>query len=138
MIRVPCEDTHVTFQVRFQMKKRVALCPNAIFFVDPIESLNKLYVQRQRWQSGELEVLHMFPKDKMNIGGIFIIKDFVMRIRILFMIDTFAFPRMIWYFAIICLAFINYPMKLIVTSLVFLFFLYSMANFLLYICIICF
>ena len=63
-----CEDTHVTFQVRFQMKKRVALCPNAIFFVDPIESLNKLYVQRQRWQSGELEVLHMFRKDKMNIG----------------------------------------------------------------------
>ena len=45
---------------------------------------------------------------------------------------------MIWYFAIICLAFINYPMKLIVTSLVFLFFLYSMANSLLYICIILF
>ena len=130
-----CEDTHVTFQVRFQMKKRVALCPNAIFFVDPIESLNKLYVQRQRWQSGELEVLHMFRKDKMNIGRSFF-KDFVM--RILVYDHTFAFPRMIWYFAIICLAFINYPMKLIVTSLVFLFFLYSMANFLLYICIILF
>mgnify|MGYP000833541054 FL=1 len=108
-----CEDTHVTFQVRFQMKKRVALCPNAIFFVDPIESLNKLYVQRQRWQSGELEVLHMFRKDKMNIGRSFF-KDFVM--RILVYDHTFAFPRMIWYFAIICLAFINYPMKLIVTS----------------------
>ena len=117
------------------MKKRVALCPNAIFFVDPIESLNKLYVQRQRWQSGELEVLHMFRKDKMNIGRSFF-KDFVM--RILVYDHTFAFPRMIWYFAIICLAFINYPMKLIVTSLVFLFFLYSMANFLLYICIILF
>ena len=33
-----CEDTHVTFQVRFQMKKRVALCPNAIFFEDPIDN----------------------------------------------------------------------------------------------------
>ena len=77
----------------------------------------------------------MFRKDKMNIGRSFF-KDFVM--RILVYDHTFAFPRMIWYFAIICLAFINYPMKLIVTSLVFLFFLYSMANFLLYICIILF
>ena len=48
---------------------------------------------------------------------------------------TFAFPRMIWYFAIICLAFINYPMKLIVESVLFMYLLYSIANALLYICI---
>ena len=57
-----CEDTHITFQVRHLLKKKVHLCENALFFVDPIDNLNKLYTQRQRWQSGELEVSHMFFK----------------------------------------------------------------------------
>lgn len=127
-----CEDTHVTFQIRDGMGKKVALCHNAIFFVDPIESINKLYVQRQRWQSGELEVMHMFMGKRLHAARGFL-SDFV--VRVLMYDHTFAFPRMIWYFAIICLAFINYPVKLIVESMLFMYLLYSMANALLYICI---
>lgn len=130
-----CEDTHVTFQIRDGMGKRVSLCDNAIFFVDPIESLEQLYVQRQRWQSGELEVLHMFRSKKLHAARGFV-SDFVT--RVLMFDHTFAFPRMIWYFALICLAFINYPLKLVILSTLFMFFLYALANGLMYICIIMF
>lgn len=130
-----CEDTDVTFQIRDGMGKKISLCYNAIFFVDPIESLNKLYVQRQRWQSGELEVMHMFRKEKLHAARGFV-SDFVT--RVLMYDHTFAFPRMIWYFALICLAFINYPLKLVVLSTLFMYFLYAIANGLMYICIIMF
>jgi putative glycosyltransferase (exosortase G-associated) len=130
-----CEDTHVTFQIRDTMGKKVSLCANAIFFVDPIESVNQLYVQRQRWQSGELEVMHMFMGKRLHAARGFL-SDFV--VRVLIYDHTFAFPRMIWYFALICLAFINYPVKLIVESVVFMYVLYSFANALLYICILLF
>lgn len=130
-----CEDTHVTFQIRDIMGKKAALCHDAIFFVNPIESVNKLYVQRQRWQSGELEVLHMFMKKRLNpTKGFF--SDFV--IRVVMYDHTFAFPRMIWYFALIYLAFINYPMKLIVQSIIFIYLLYAFANLLLHISIVLF
>lgn len=128
-----CEDTHVTFQIRDNLKKRVALCSDAIFFVDPIEDVNRLYVQRQRWQIGELEVMHMFRDEKaMNIGSHYL-RDFV--VRLVVFDHTFAFPRMIWYFALLALALINYPLRLIVISVILLFILYSIANLLLHICI---
>lgn len=128
-----CEDTHVTFQIRDKMNKKVALAKDSFFFVDPIESVNKLYVQRQRWQIGELEVLHMFRnQENLHIERSYG-TDFVMRLMVFD--HTFAFPRMIWYFALIALAMINYPMKLIVISVLLLFILYSIANLLLYICI---
>ena len=59
-----CEDTHVTFQIRYDLNEKINICENAIFFVEPIESMERLYVQRQRWQRGELEVVHMFRKQK--------------------------------------------------------------------------
>ncbi len=128
-----CEDTHVTFQIRDLMDKKVALCSDAVFFVDPIESVNKLYVQRQRWQIGELEVMHMFRKKKDMHLGLGFIKDFV--IRLVVFDHTFAFPRMIWYFALLALALINYPFRLIIISVIILFALYSISNLLLYLCI---
>ena len=42
-----CEDTHITFQMRYLQKERVEVCEDALFFVDPIENVNKLYTQRQ-------------------------------------------------------------------------------------------
>lgn len=123
-----CEDTQVTFQVRKLMKKSIYLCENALFFVDPIESLEKLYTQRQRWQTGELEVSHMFLKDTLKTRGFF--SDFM--IRQLTFDHTFAFPRMIWYFALICLLFFNYPFALIAGSVVFLYLLYVFSGFLYY------
>ncbi len=130
-----CEDTHVTFQIRDRLQEKVVLCDSAMFFVDPIEDLNKLYVQRQRWQRGEMEVLHMFMRDKLKAAKGFF-SDFV--IRLIMFDHTFAFPRMIWYFALICLAFINYPMKLVFQSVVIIYLLYAFSSFLMYLSIILF
>lgn len=127
-----CEDTQVTFQVRRLMKKSVHLCENAMFFVDPIEGLHKLYTQRQRWQTGELEVSHMFLRDNLRTNRFF--KDFM--VRQLTYDHTFAFPRMIWYFALICLMFFNYPFVLIAGSAIILYILYVISAFLFYLNII--
>ncbi|SHO50235.1 TIGR03111 family XrtG-associated glycosyltransferase [Anaerocolumna xylanovorans] len=123
-----CEDTHVTFQVRRLLKKRIDLCEKAVFFVDPIDSMKTLYVQRQRWQRGEIEVAHMFPASKGR-------KDSLL-FRLLLFDHTFAFPRMIWYFALICLTFLDYPFRFIIISLCFLYFLYILSGFLYYLNII--
>ncbi len=122
-----CEDTHVTFQVRKMLKKKVHLCENALFFVDPIEDMNKMYTQRQRWQRGELEVMHMFLSKEMKVAKGFL-SNFM--VRLLIFDHTFAFPRMIWYFALICLVFLNYPMKLVVGSVLLIYLLYVFSSFL--------
>lgn len=122
-----CEDTHVTFQVKKELKKKVHLCEDAIFFVDPIDDMNKMYTQRQRWQRGELEVVHMFMEKEMKAGRGFF-SNFV--IRLIMFDHTFAFPRMIWYFALICLVFLNYPMSLVIGSVLVIYALYILSSFL--------
>ncbi|MDU4142462.1 MULTISPECIES: TIGR03111 family XrtG-associated glycosyltransferase [Clostridium] len=102
------EDTHMTSQIRAFLDGRVELCEDSFFFVDPVENLDKLYIQRQRWQRGQIEVSTLFSgknikKGLVNILKINIIKD-----------HTLVFPRLIWIFALIFLIFIDYPMKLIV------------------------
>ncbi|MCR3760336.1 putative glycosyltransferase, exosortase G system-associated [Clostridium felsineum] len=130
-----CEDTHITFQIRKLLKQKVYLSYNSIFFVDPIDNLNKLYTQRQRWQRGEIEVSHMFFKDKMKSSlGFF--GNFM--VRVLMYDHTFAFPRMIWYFAIIFLFFMNYPIYLVGGSMVIIYALYVMSAFLFYLNVKCY
>lgn len=123
-----CEDTHITFQVRHLLKKKIHICENAIFFVDPIEDIQRLYIQRQRWQRGEIEVAHMFSNRKKNSPN----RRSEFLTRLLLYDHTFAFPRMIWYFALICLTFIEYPMKLVVISLAIIYIMYSITTFLYY------
>lgn len=115
------EDTQVTFQMRD--KGKVRLCENAFFFVDPIENYNKLYTQRQRWQRGEIEVSHMFLKNNLNVAGIF--TNFM--VRVLLFDHTFAFPRLIWFFALIFLIFLNYPISLVLGSAVIIYMLYFLS-----------
>lgn len=131
-----CEDTHLTFQIRSILKKKVHLCNDAIFMVDPIESVNKFYTQRQRWQIGELEVSHMFLKNKLRspLTGYF--NDFV--IRLLMTDHTFAFPRMIWYFVLIALGCMNYNFHNIAVACVLIYLLYVFSSFLYYLNIISF
>lgn len=124
-----CEDTQVTFQIRYLLKKRIDICENALFFVDPIDSINRLYVQRQRWQRGEIEVIHMFPERKGGVASI--LTNFMS--RVLIYDHTFAFPRMIWYFALICLSFIGYPFRYIGISLILIYVMYVLSAFLYYI-----
>ena len=123
-----CEDTEITFQMRYNKKTRVDICTDAIFFVDPIEDMNKLYTQRQRWQRGSLEVSSMFLKDRMKLRKMFIDPT----VRTLVYDHTFAFPRMIWYLALLCLLFLNYSFHMIVLSVILLFALYFLTGFFYY------
>ena len=120
-----CEDTQITFQMKYLQKKRVYMCENAIFYVDPIEDMNKLYTQRQRWQRGSLEVSHLFMKKRMNPLKIF--TD--VNIRTLMYDHTFAFPRVIWYLALICLVLMKYSIESIVYSTLFIFLLYILIGY---------
>ena len=123
------EDTQITFQMKYLQGMKVGICEDAIFFVDPIESFDKLYTQRQRWQRGSLEVSTLFLKKNMNPGLIF--KD--ENVRTLMYDHTFAFPRMIWYLALLCLLVTNYAAEVIVFATLFIFFLYIVMGYFYYI-----
>lgn len=123
-----CEDTQITFQIKYLMDMKVSICEDAIFFVDPIENMNKLYTQRQRWQRGSLEVSRLFLKDKMKARHMF--TD--VALRTLTYDHTFAFPRMIWYLALVCLLFMNYSFTIIGFSTLFIFFLYILIGYFYY------
>ena len=118
-----CEDTHITFQIKRQ-KKRIELCEDAVFYVSPIDDMNKLYTQRQRWQIGELEVFKMFYGKKMQIFHLFKDIDF----RVILFDHTFAFPRLIWYFALVALSMLNYSLKTVLTALLLIYILYVICT----------
>lgn len=128
-----CEDTQITFQIKRQ-HKRVELCENAVFYVSPIDNMAKLYTQRQRWQVGELEVFHMFYKDKMNLGNLFRDIDF----RVILFDHTFAFPRLIWYFALLGLSMTNYSLRTVLIALILIYILYVISTFLYFINVLMF
>ena len=132
-----CEDTQITFQVREWLNQKVSLCADAYFFVDPIEDVNKLYTQRQRWQRGELEVAHMFEKGKKtaNYTKRQKKKHFNVITKLILYDHTFALPRMIWYFALPSLIFMNYPLRLVIVSMGLIYCFNVMTAFLFYICI---
>ena len=119
-----CEDTNITFQMRYIQKVKIHICENAIFFVDPIEDMNKLYTQRQRWQRGSLEVSHQFAGKKLRVWQMF--TD--VAIRTLMYDHTFAFPRIIWYLAMACLTAVGYSASLIVVSTGILYGMYIIAG----------
>ncbi|MCX7922677.1 MAG: putative glycosyltransferase, exosortase G system-associated [Clostridia bacterium] len=120
------EDTHMTFQIRNFVGGKTVMCENAFFYVDPIENLDKLYIQRQRWQRAELEVASLFTNQHM--GGIlgFITKP---TMRKLVSDHTLTFPRLIWFFAMIYLYFINYPLSLLIGANVLIYISYVLNSF---------
>ncbi len=122
------EDTQITFQLRYLQKDRVYISEKSIFFVDPIENIDKLYTQRQRWQRGSLEVSKMFIGDDMKARQIF--KD--INVKTLMYDHTFAFPRMIWYLALICLMFIGYSGRTILMAALILFGIYTLCGYFYY------
>lgn len=131
-----CEDTHLTFQIKTILNKKVALCYDAIFLVDPIEGVDKFYTQRQRWQIGELEVNRMFMVNKLKRPIFSFFKDPM--VRLLMMDHTFAFPRLVWYFALLALGSVNYSFGNIVTAVVLIYICYVFTGFLYYLNIITF
>lgn len=123
------EDTQITFQMKYIQGMKVGICEDSIFLVDPIEDFNKLYTQRQRWQRGSLEVSTLFLKDDMSPAKMFIDPN----IRTLVYDHTFAFPRMIWYLALLCLLVANYAANAIIFATAFIFSLYILMGILYYI-----
>ncbi len=63
--RTVSEDTDLTFNIRRAIEDsqgRIGFIPDAIAYVEPIESLGRLFSQRLRWQRGELEVTGVYYK----------------------------------------------------------------------------
>lgn len=127
-----CEDTNITFQMRYLQHVRVHVCENAIFCVDPIEGINKLYTQRQRWQRGSLEVSHQFLEKDLKVRKMFT----NVMVRTLMYDHTFAFPRLIWYLALICLMCMNYSPKIIMISTGIIFAMYIVSGYLYFIAVV--
>ncbi|EQM52974.1 glycosyl transferase [Lactiplantibacillus plantarum EGD-AQ4] len=118
------EDTDMTFQIRTRLGKKVVICANAIFYVEPISGFSELYTQRQRWQRGELEVAQHYMSQTAGLSGFF--KDFLVR-RI--MIDhTFTFPRMIWTFATLVLIAFGYSTLIVGLSYLLIYGLYVLVG----------
>lgn len=115
-----CEDTQITFQMKYIQKEKVKISEKSIFFVEPIEGFDKLYTQRQRWQRGSLEVAKLFGANSLNPAKI--MKD--VNVRTLMYDHTFAFPRLIWYLALICLCFMGFSGKTIGLSMAAIFAMY--------------
>ncbi|MBQ7679001.1 MAG: putative glycosyltransferase, exosortase G system-associated, partial [Butyrivibrio sp.] len=120
------EDTQMTFQMRYLLHQKVKCCDRAIYLTGPIEGLNKLYTQRQRWQRGSLEVANLFNSKSFRPSRI--TKD--VNVRTLIYDHTFAFPRIIWYLALICLYFMGYATKMIVFSTLLMMALYVVIAYL--------
>ena len=127
-----CEDTQLTFQLRYYHDERVEVCEDAIFFTEPIESVNKLYTQRQRWQRGSLEVAEMFQDSGMNPFKLF--RD--VNIRTLIYDHTFAFPRLIWYLALLCMICMKYSGRAVIISTGIIFGLYIAISYFYYISVL--
>ncbi len=127
-----CEDTQITFQMKYLQKEKVKISERSIFFVDPIEDLNKLYTQRQRWQRGSLEVSQMFLKETMNPAKM--LTD--VNTRTLMYDHTFAFPRLIWYLALICLVAMGFSASTILLSMGAIFVMYFICGYLYYFAIL--
>ncbi len=129
-----CEDTQITFQMRYLHHERLHVCENAIFFVDPIESVDKLYTQRQRWQRGSLEVAHMFGGEDLSLRGA--LRD--VNVNTLLYDHTFAFPRMIWYIALICLLAVGYSALAVLGAVLAIYVLYVACGYLYYAAVVSF
>jgi len=114
------EDTDMTFQIRTRLGKKVVICADAIFYVEPISGLSELYRQRQRWQRGEMEVSQTYMSQSASLKRFF--DNFLIRRM---MIDhTFSFPRMIWTFASFVLVVFGYSPLILGLSYLLIYVLY--------------
>lgn len=120
-----CEDTQITFQMRYQQHQRLHVCENAVFLADPIENVDKLYTQRQRWQRGSLEVANMFDGEGLSLKRA--LTD--VNVNTLLYDHTFAFPRMIWYVALICLLAVGYSGKVVLEAMGAIYLLYVLCGY---------
>lgn len=125
------EDTDMTFQIRDRLNQRVELCPDAIFYIEPIANLGQLYTQRQRWQRGEMEVVQQYTH-RLSVRDFF--TNFM--VRRLLLDHTFLFPRMIWLCASVVLLFFRYSQIMMGMSYVIIYLLYILVSLFNYLCVL--
>lgn len=121
------EDMHMTSQIRNFNKGKIVLCEDAFFFVDPIDSWDRLYIQRQRWQRGALEVSSLFNDSSKKQKKLRQVLQFTMLKD-----HTLVFPRFIWIFAMMYLVFMDYPLSLIIGANIIMYILYVLNSILYY------
>lgn len=125
--RTLAEDTDLTYLIRKSVKNkkgRIGAIQGAIAYVEPIESLGRLYSQRVRWQRGEIEVASVcFEK----IPGVWR-AAFDFTGRILISDHSQAFSRLSWTFLIPFLYFIGYSLPLVIISMIGLFICYLILD----------
>lgn len=119
-----CEDTDITFQIRYQLKGKAELCDNALFYTEPISSFNRLYAQRQRWQRGELEVISQYLKNRVKLSSFF--HNF--QVRRLIVDHTVALLKTLWLFATFILIGFGYSWLSMLLSFGLLYLLYLLIN----------
>ncbi|MCT8388571.1 putative glycosyltransferase, exosortase G system-associated [Leuconostoc holzapfelii] len=122
------EDTDMTFQLRYRLGKRIGFVVDAIFYVEPISGLEELYLQRQRWQRGQIEVAQNFLQKKLNVNQIF--SNFM--IGRLMVDHTFVFPRLIWMIGLGMLVYLGYSPIVVSLSLMMMYLLYVLFGLLNY------
>jgi len=125
--RTVSEDTDLTFDIRKAARTRggrIGCISRAIAYVEPVESLGRLYSQRVRWQRGEIEVTAMYY-DRVP-GVMKALVDFTG--RILISDHTMAFMRLAWTFLIPFLYFLGYPLPMLMVAMVGLFVCYMLLD----------
>ncbi len=125
--RTVSEDTDLTFNIRqaiAESQGRIGFVSKAIAYVEPIESLSRLYSQRVRWQRGEVEVMGVYF-DKAP-GILDALQDFSG--RILISDHSIAFLRLAWTFLLPFMYFLGYPLPTIVIAMLGLFVCYLLVE----------
>ncbi|MCL4441261.1 MAG: glycosyltransferase [Firmicutes bacterium] len=125
--RTVSEDTDLTFHIRNAVKNqkgRIGCISRAIAYVEPIESIARLYSQRVRWQRGEIEVVGAYGRKIPGAWRAFL--DFTG--RILISDHTLAFSRLSWTFLIPFLYFLGYSLSMVLVAVLGLFICYMILD----------
>lgn len=107
------EDTHLTLDLG-SAYARIGYVPGAKAYLKPVASFERLYSQRIRWHRGQIEVMGLYyPKlGKKTYGW----GKAVLFPLTLIVDQTFAFPRLIWFFILPCLILFGYQFNVIIIA----------------------
>lgn len=111
------EDAHMTQQILSIQGGKIDYCKEACFFTEPIEDIDKLCIQRDRWQRGALEVAGLFSKNRNASISKMLISDHAM-----------TFPKLIWTFAMLYLGVIGFPIATLILVNIILYVAYSLVS----------
>ena len=123
--RTVSEDTSLTLHITLRFPDMHIRCiATAVAYVDPIPSVSALYAQRVRWQRGQIEVASLYPaleRHPFRLRGISLPKSLIID-------HTLAFPRVVWTFLLPAMYFIGYPLTLVVSGMITMYFIYMAVD----------